>query len=131
MKRILIALVVFFFLSNTTHAQFPATSKEVTDILCAAKWKVDSIRVDGKTVSASEMGLEMEIVFRADTTYSMFFQGDTEVGKWTIDLVKKQVIIFEKDAVAKSIIVGLAKDRMDMINPEEKEMGAILTPKKD
>ena len=60
-------LVVFAGLVISFAAQsqnFPATEKEIAEILCTGKWELKTLGKGEKTMPASEAGMEFVIAFK-------------------------------------------------------------------
>lgn len=68
MKNISKILLACFILSaSVSSAQsqnFPATEKEITEILCTGKWQLKTLGKGEKTMPASEAGMEFVIAFK-------------------------------------------------------------------
>ena len=82
--------------STTINAQnFPSTEKEVKEILCAVKWKADTVIMGDKINKAADVLGEVYLELRANGTYTL--TTDTKkTDVWKIDMVKKSVDFYEK-----------------------------------
>jgi hypothetical protein len=136
-KTLFVSLVVFLFITATVKAQdFPATEKEVKELLCKHTWKGDSIQYSpSQIIALADAGVVMEIVFKADSTYAgtmaTNMMEDGTAGKWKFDMAKQQVLMFKGgwSDTPKNIILSVTKDRLVMANPEKPDVLVVMKPK--
>jgi hypothetical protein len=115
---LLFTTVAISFYSSAGAQNFPATEKEVADILCSGKWTLVSMGKGEKMMPASELGFEAELQFKADSTYTAtLFKKEKPPGNWKIDMTSKQVKLIEK--TESSTITELSKTRFVVIAPKE------------
>jgi hypothetical protein len=136
MKKEMIVLFIAMLTGFSAYAQnFPASEKEIKEILCAGPWKGDTISHPGRMIAMANAGVTMEIVFNIDGTYYGKRTGmlaDETAGKWVVDVAKKQVLLYKggKGKEPKNVVLTLAKDRMTLVNPEKPDM-IIIFGRKD
>lgn len=111
MRKILFASMFFIaamIFGTMINAQnFPATEKEVTEILCATKWKADTVMMGEKKIAAVDMFGDVSLGFKADGNYTITLMNRDKKGTWKTDMATKTVDIFEKgekETVIKDIV---------------------------
>jgi hypothetical protein len=131
MRKTLFASMFFIaamIFTTTINAQnFPATEKEVTEILCTGKWKADTIMAGEKKQPAADIFGDVFLEFKADGSYTISMMGREKKGTWKSDMTKKAVDIFEKGE-KESIIKDLLATRMVLseADPESAEEAMTL-----
>ena len=127
-----IAAMIF---TTTINAQnFPATAKEVKEILCATKWKADTAIMDGKAVPATDLLGETYLEFTADGKYTLTTGNRKTIDVWKIDMANKSVNFYEKGEKMTNIR-KMSGNRIEISEiPEDRgtgeEMTVILKPVK-
>jgi hypothetical protein len=113
MKKTLFAsafFIVAMIFTTTINAQnFPATEKEITEILCAGKWKADTIMMGEKKMPANDLFGDVFLEFKADGSYTITMMSRDKKGTWKTDMIKKTVDIFEKgekESQVKELLAG-------------------------
>ena len=129
MKSIFIALLMTFAVQTIQAQDFPATEQEVKELLCK-KWTAKFLVMKDQKLEASAMGLEMNMTINTDMTYSMVFMNETMKGKWSVDMTKKTVTLYDEKNVPETLIKMLKKDEMsaEPSEDEEEDMKMILVP---
>ena len=120
LKFSLLSLLIFICSADLKAQDFPATDKEVSEILCAGKWMLDSVGNDKKmTTSKEAMMDDVKIVFKNDGTYTITMFEMDRVGKWKTSMEEKQVKIYEKKPEPESIASVVKKERLVMTQKDE------------
>src|SRR5687768_5667365 len=98
MKALFVALLMTLAV-QAIHAQdFPATEQEVKELLCK-KWTAKYLIMKEQKLEASAMALEMNLTVNTDMTYSMVFMNETIKGKWSVDMTKKTVTLYDENNI--------------------------------
>ena len=127
-----IAAMIF---GTTINAQnFPATEKEVKEILCATKWKADTAIMGDSVMKATDMLGEVYLEFRADGKYTLTTENKKTVDIWKIDMAKRCVDFYEKGEKM-TTITSILPGRIEISEVEEdrgkgEAMRVILKPVK-
>lgn len=115
MRKVLLACMFFIaatIFGATIHAQnFPATEKEVTEILCSTKWKADTVMMGEKKIAAVDLFGDVSLGFSGDGSYTITLMSRDKKGTWKTDMAKKLVDVFEKGE-KESIIKDIAATRI-------------------
>lgn len=120
-----IAAMIFGITINAQN--FPATEKEVSEIICTGKWKADMIMVGEKKTAAVDIFGDVFIEFKADGNYTITMMGREKKGTWKTDMTKKTVDIFEKgekETIIKEILA--ARIVLSEAEPESVEQAMTL-----
>ncbi len=128
----IVTMVMLLSLQTINAQEFPSTEAEVKELLCK-KWTAKYLMMDEQKVEPSTMGLEMKITINTDMTYSMVFMNETMKGKWTVDMTKKRVTLFNDSGEPETLIKMLKKEEMSAEPGEEDEaegMKMIMVPDK-
>ena len=116
-----------------TAQDFPTTEAEVKEIICK-KWTAKYLLTKGQKMETSTMGFEMFIEVKPDMTYSMSFLSETMEGKWSIDMAKKTVTLFDDQNKAETYIKMIKKEEITAEPADEAEevqdLKMILVPDK-
>jgi hypothetical protein len=132
LKTGLVLLVTLFAVQTINAQDFPATEAEVKEIL-VKKWAAKQMVVKEQTVETAAAGITMTLTFNADMTYTLVFMSEEMKGKWSIDVAKKVVTLFDKDNKAETLVKGIKKDELVVEPAEEGEAEGfklILAPDK-
>lgn len=138
MRKIQFASIFFIaalIFGTTINAQnFPATEKEVKEILCTTKWKADTVIMGEKAMKAADLLGETYLEFTADGKYTLTTGNKKTVDIWKIDMVKKSVDFYEKGDKM-TIITTILATRIEISEVEEdrgkgEAMKVILKPAK-
>lgn len=120
LKFIFTGLLAFVCSAELKAQNFPATDKEVGEILCAGKWVLDSVGNDKRmTTSKEAMMDDVKIVFKNDGSYTITMFEMDRVGKWKTSMEEKQIKIYEKKPEPESIVSVLKKDKLVMTQKDE------------
>jgi hypothetical protein len=116
-----------FVVSSANAQDFPATEKEVKEIICSGAWTLDSLGTPGKMKAAAELSMEgTNITFKEDGTYVATVFARDKAGKWTIALADKQVNMYEKTKDPESIIKRITKDQLVMESGDGSDLKMIF-----
>lgn len=111
----LFVAIALFSISAANAQNFPATEKEVKDILCTGKWNVDSLGRAGKMKEAAEVKMDGTILtFKEDGTYTIAVSGKDKPGKWVLVLADKKVNMYEKKEEPDSVIMSMSSGQLVM-----------------
>jgi hypothetical protein len=114
-KAIFAGLLLLMSASSLEAQDFPATEKEVKEILCSGIWSIDSLGRPGKMRTAAEVKMEgTTLTFREDGTYTISVFGKDKAGKWTLALPDKRVNMYENRKDPDGIITGLTREHLVM-----------------
>jgi len=112
LKFILPGLFVFLFSAELKAQEFPATDKEVGEILCAGKWTLDSVGNDKRmTTSKEAMMDDVMIVFKADGSYTITMFEMDRAGKWKTSMEERRVKIDGKKPGLTQSFIKVKKDK--------------------
>ena len=119
----------FFSFASANAQDFPATEKEVREILLSGKWTIDSLGRAGKLRAAAEAGMEGVILaFKEDGTYTITLFGKDKAGRWV--LADKQVNLYENRKEPDSIIKGMDKEKLVMARDDGSDLKMIFRKEK-
>lgn len=126
-KKNLLFLSLLCVCFSAMAQTFPTTEKEVSDLLCKGKWEVTEMGEENKMRKIKVMGIEMNMQFLRDNTYTGEINGVAKGGRWELDMPNKQVKMFEESPTEPtSYIRELAADRLLIVMAKEDQRGRII-----
>jgi hypothetical protein len=127
MLKFLTAVIFLLTIAITGRSQnFPATEKEVNDILCITKWKADTIMMGEKKMAANELFGDVFLEFKSDGSYTITVMGRDKKGTWKTDMAKKTVNVFEKEEL-ETVIRDMVAARIVLSEAEPESADEAMT----
>lgn len=127
LKVLIAALILCMSVSQASAQDFPASEKEVNEILATNKWALDSLGKPGRMRSAVEAKMDgVTLSFNNDGTYTISVMGKDKPGKWLLDLAEKQVKMFEGRPDPDAIIKSMSKDQLVMVRGDGSDLKMVF-----
>ncbi len=130
LKTGIVTLVLLFSIQGLHAQDFPATEAEAKELI-SKKWTAKFLIMGENKLEASSMNLNMVLVVNKDMTYSMTFMTESIKGKWSIDITKKMITLYDEENKPETLIKMLKKDEMSAEPADEEDaqgMKMILVP---